>query len=647
MSIDAYTWIPTPDVIEAANSTRFARARGLADFDALVEWSVDDIEAFWDAAIDHLGIPFSTTYTRTLNDSRRWQWATWFEGGQINMTNACVHRWSVGETANRDAIRFENEDGEQERITYFELADAVDHCAAALTEIGVKKGDRVAIMMPMKVEAVIGFYAIASIGAVIVPIFSGFAMPAVRQRLQDGGVKVVLTASHLLRRGKRVPLRDVVAEACAEAPTVEAVVVLGGVGGEGQLDAHELDWEAWINATDARVAPLPVPSEHHLMICFTSGTTGRPKGAVHVHGGFTVKTAVEVYFQADVHDGDVLFWLSDMGWIMAPWFIVGGHACGATVVLFDGAPDYPGPDRMWNLVERQGITFMGVSPTLIRSLQRHGVEQVRKHDISSLRLFGSAGEPWNPEPYRWLFDEVGEGVRPIINLSGGTEVASSFLSCDVSIPIKSCSLGRPALGMAIDVYDPEGCAITGVVGELICTKPWPSMTRGLWRSDDRYLEAYWERYPNVWTHGDWALRDEDGAWFLLGRSDDTLNVAGKRIGSAEYESAFVGHPDVVEACVVGIPHAIKGEVAWGFVVLTPGLQLDEERAAALHRQVDVELGKAFRAERVYAVQELPKTRSGKIVRRSVRAVVLGEDPGDVSTLEDPAALDMVRAAIDA
>jgi acetyl-CoA synthetase len=637
-----YAWIPDEQTIEQANSTRFARSHGYDSFDALVDWSVTDLEGFWDAATRHLAIPFDEPYARVMNQDRGMPWTTWFEGGRLNMTQVCVHQWADGPHADVDALRFEAEDGTARSLTYRELAAEVSRCAGALRGLGIGEGDRVALMMPMTIEAVVGFYAIAAIGAIIVPIFSGFATPAVQVRLEDGGVRAVLTASHLMRRGKRVPLRDTVAEACAAAPTVETVIVHGGTGGDVALDATELDWDAWMAAAEPIERPVPVDAEHRLMVCFTSGTTGRPKGAVHVHGGFTIKTAIEVYFQADVKDGDVLFWLSDMGWIMAPWFIVGGHACGVTVGLFDGAPDFPGPDRLWEFVERQGVTFMGVSPTLIRALQAHGVEQVRKHDISSLRVWGSAGEPWNPAPYHWLMDEVGEGTRPIINLSGGTEVASSFLSCDVSIPIKPCSLGRPALGMAIDVYDPDGASLTGVVGELICTQPWPSMTRGLWQADDRYVETYWERYPGVWTHGDWAMRDEDGAWFLFGRSDDTLNVAGKRIGSAEYESALVGHPDVVEACVVGIPHALKGETAWGFVILQPGCDLDELRSAELAGMVDTQIGKAFRAERIYAVSILPKTRSGKIVRRAVRAIILGEEPGDLSTLEDPAALDAIR-----
>ncbi len=645
MTTHDYAWIPTQAHIDCANSTRFLRKRGLADYDALVRWSVTDTVEFWDAAVAHLGIPFSTPYSQTLDDSRGWAWSTWFDDGRINMTDVCIHRWVREGRGDVDALRFESEEGTQARMTYAELGDAVDRAAGALREIGVEIGDRVALMMPMTIEAVVGFYAIASVGAVIVPIFSGFATPAVRVRLQDSGVKVVLTASHLVRRGKRIPLRDIVAEAAADSPTVETVVVFGGAGGDVPLSIRELDWQEWIAASDVREVPVALPSEHRLMICFTSGTTGRPKGAVHVHGGFTVKTAVEVFFQADVQDGDVVFWLSDMGWIMAPWFIVGGHACGATVALFDGAPDFPGADRLWEMVARQGVTFMGVSPTLIRALQAHGVEQVRKHDISSLRLFGSAGEPWNPAPYLWLACEAGEGLRPIINLSGGTEVASSFLSCDVSIPIKACSLGRPALGMAIDVYSPEGKSLTGVVGELICGKPWPSMTRGLWQADERFIESYFERFPDVWTHGDWAMKDDDGAWFLFGRSDDTLNVAGKRIGSAEYESALVAHTNVIEACVVGIPHKVKGETAWGFVVLRPGVELDEAMETQLHGMVDHQLGKAFRAERVFAVPFLPKTRSGKIVRRAVRATILGEDPGDLSTVEDLAAIDHVRRAV--
>ena len=334
-----------------------------------------------------------------------------------------------------------------------------------------------------------------------------------------------------------------------------------------------------------------------------------------------------------------------MGWIMAPWIFIGAHACGQTLVMFDGAPDTPGPDRLWRVVERHKVSFLGVSPSLIRALQPHGAQLAHACDLSRLRLFGSAGEPWNPDPYRWLANEVGEGLRPIINISGGTEVGSCFLACDISIPFKECSLGRPALGMAMDVYDDDGRPQRDGLGELVCTAPWPAMTRSIWRDDERYLDAYWRRFPGVWVHGDWASIDADGEWFLHGRSDDALNVAGKRVGSSEYESALVAHPAVVEACTIGMPHPLKGEAAWCFAVLAPGTEASEELRAELSRNIDEQLGKAFRADRVLFTRALPKTRSQKIVRRAVRALALDTDPGDLSTLEDPAALDDIREAL--
>jgi acetyl-CoA synthetase len=314
------------------------------------------------------------------------------------------------------------------------------------------------------------------------------------------------------------------------------------------------------------------------------------------------------------------------------------------MVCLDGAPDFPDPGRLWEVAARHRLTFLGVSPTLIRALQPHGAEPARTHDLSALRVFGSTGEPWNDEPYRWLFHEVGGGTRPIVNISGGTEVGACLLACDVAIPLSSCSLGRPALGMQMDVLGPDGASLVGEVGELVCRGPWPAMTRGLWNAPERYLETYWSRYPGVWTHGDWAIRHEDGSWSLHGRSDDTLNVAGKRVGPAEYESALVGDPAIAEACAVGLPHPVKGEAVHCALVLAPGAALDEETEARLRAIVEDALGPAFRPERMLAVPELPKTRSQKVMRRAVRAVLLDDDPGDLSTLENPSALDGIRAA---
>jgi acetyl-CoA synthetase len=420
-----------------------------------------------------------------------------------------------------------------------------------------------------------------------------------------------------------------VEEAVRGAPSVEHVVVCSQ-DGFGELTA----------GSPGKLAPLEVDAEHPYLLTYTSGTTGKPKGVVHVQGGFLVSIAREVAYQADAREDDVIHFATDMGWIMGPWTVVGGGALGSTLVFAEGAPDWP-PDRLWRTIEEERVTVLGCSPTLIRALLQHGDPQA---DLSSLRTIVTTGEPWNPDPYRWLFEKVGGSRCPIINCSGGTEVGACFLSPTPAIPIKTCSLGGPALGMAMDVVDADGRSLveTGEVGELICRKPFPGMTRGFWRDPERYLDAYWRRLPGVWVHGDWASVDEDGYWYLHGRSDDTLNIAGKRIGPAELESAAVGHEAVAEAAAVGIPHEVKGEVAWIFCVPAPGQEAAPEEVADL---VASELGKAFRPERVVFVPGLPKTRSAKIVRRAVRARVLGEEPGDLSAVENPETLDEIERAV--
>ncbi|HJY32869.1 MAG TPA: AMP-binding protein, partial [Actinomycetota bacterium] len=407
---------------------------------------------------------------------------------------------------------------------------------------------------------------------------------------------------------------------------------------------RDVRWSDLLSGNADRFETAHLDPEHPLFIAYTSGTTGRPKGAVHVHGGFLVKIAEEVAYQTDVQPGDLLFWFADLGWIMGPWEIVGATALGSTVFLYDGAPNHPGPDRLWSMVERHRITHVGVSPTLVRALIPSGEEPVRSHDRSSLRILASTGEPWNPEPYRWFSEEVGEGRLPIINLSGGTEVGACFLSPHPISPLESCSLRGPALGMDVAVFRPDGTtADPGEVGELVCRKPWPSMTRGLRGDPERYLDTYWRRFPGVWRHGDWASVDEDGQWFLHGRSDDTMNVAGKRLGPAEVESILTLHPAVTESAVIGVPDEVKGEAIWCFVVANG--EISDGLADELSALVAGHLGKAFRPARVLVIPELPRTRSAKILRRAIRATVVGEDPGDLSSLENPSSLASIRAAL--
>jgi acetyl-CoA synthetase len=638
-------WTPSEDVLARANVVRLMRRHGFDDYWDLVRRSQENPEWFWPAAIEDMGIEFSRPWERVVDLSRGPEWATWFVGGKLNIAWNCVHRWARGDRADAEAAVWEGEDDSEATFTFGQLSEAVTKLAEALVRLGVEPGDRIALYLPMSPEVAIASHACAHIGAVQVPIFSGFAAPAVAARLQDSEAKVLITADGSLRRGREIAMKEIVDEAAREAPALEHVLVWRRLG-RGDVPmrvGRDLFWDDAVADSPGELEPLSVDSEHPYLLTYTSGTTGRPKGVVHVQGGFLVSIAREVCYQADAGPDDIIHFATDMGWIMGPWTVVGGGAMGSTLVFAEGAPDWPA-DRLWRLIEKERASILGVSPTLVRALIPHGDPQT---DLSSLRVMVTTGEPWNPEPYRWLFEQVGGGRLPIINCSGGTEVGACFLSPTPAIPIKPCSLGGPALGMAMDVVDGDGRSLveSGEVGELVCRKPFPGMTRGFWRDPERYLDTYWRRFPGVWTHGDWASVDEDGYWFLHGRSDDTLNIAGKRIGPAELESAAVGHPGVLEAAAVGIPHEVKGEVAWLFCIPAPEVATGDGLAAEVSGLVADELGKAFRPDRVVFVSALPKTRSAKIMRRAVRAKALGADPGDLSSLENPEALDEIARAV--
>jgi acetyl-CoA synthetase len=643
---DGYAWRPTPEVVERANVTRLMRAHGVGSMEELRRRSVAEPAWFWDAVVRDLGIPFRTPYERVLDDSRGIPWATWFVGGRVNLAAACIDRWLDDPVrADAPALVAETEDGAVRTLSYRALAGEVDRLALALRAGGIGRGDAVGVYLPMVAEAVIAAYAIARIGAVYVPIFSGFAAGAMASRLADAGARLVLTADGSLRRGRVVPLKPVVDEALEACPTVERTVVLERLAlpATPMRPGRDVSWGDFVAPHAGRAEPEDTDAEDPWLLAYTSGTTGRPKGAVHVHGGFLVKIAAEAAYQTDLKAGEALYWVTDMGWIMGPWAMIGCGALGATMVLCEGAPDHPEPDRVWATAARHRAAVVGISPTLVRSLKTRGDDWVRRHDLSSLRALGSTGEPWNPEPYEWLSRVVGGGRVPIVNFSGGTEVGACFLSPTVVEPIKPCSLGGPSLGMDIDVLDPQGNPVRGRVGELVCRRPWPGMTRGLWGDPERYIASYWSHYPGLWRHGDWAMIDEDGRWFLFGRSDEVINVAGKRLGPAEVESILVAHPAVQEAAVIGVPDDLKGEAIWCFwvPVAADGPDVSDE----LLDLVAAELGRAFRPTRAMRVTALPRTRSAKILRRAVRALVIGEDPGDLSSLENPEAIEALRAAL--
>ncbi|MBO0886664.1 MAG: AMP-binding protein [Acidimicrobiales bacterium] len=646
MTASGFAYVPDPAAAAATNVGRFMAAHGFSELADLRRRSLEDPAWFWDAVVRFLDLPFRRPYRQVLDASAGFPWSRWFVGGELNLAEVCLDRHAAAHPS-ESAVVWEGEDGEVRAWSWAELRAEADGLAFLLTERGVGQGDVVGLFLPMVPEAVAAMLAIAKVGAMALPLFSGYGAEAVATRLADAGATALVTADGFYRRGRVVPMLEVAGQAAALTPSVATVVVvprLGQAVPEAGPPVGEARLIGWPGPAGQPYPTGSLDAEHPFLLVYTSGTTGRPKASVHVHGGFVVKVAEEAAFQFDCRFSDTLFWFTDLGWIMGPWEIVGALSRGATLGLYEGAPDYPGPDRLWAYCERHRVSILGISPTLVRSLMPHGTGPVRAHDLSLLRILGSTGEPWNEGPWRWYFEEVGHGRCPVINISGGTEVGATFLSPHPVEAIKPVSLGGPSLGVAADVFDEEGKPVRESVGELVCTAPWPGMTRGLYRDPGRYLATYWSRWPDVWVHGDWASIDADGCWFLHGRSDDTIKVAGKRLGPAEVESALVAHGKVIEAVAVGVPDDRKGEALWAYVVLAPGDDGDEALRDELSEVVGARLGRPFRPDVVRFADALPKTRNAKVLRRAVRAAATGEDPGDLSALEDPGAIEAIRAA---
>ena len=640
-----YVWTPTPGYVEDANVTRLASRWGITSIGELRARSIADIGWYWDCVVADLGLRFHTPYTAVVDSSRGNDRTDWFIGGTLNIVDSCVSRWlDEPEAADRAAIVHENETGSVRSLSYRELAHEIELTSTGLRALGLGKGDPVALFLPMIPEAVIAYYALARIGAIIVPLFSGFAPYAIASRIQDSDAKAVIVADGTLRRGRPVDMRSSLREALSTCPTVEKVIVVPNLSQTSAATPGETAW-ADLRSPSARPDPPEyVDSSDTLLLAYTSGTTGKPKGAVHTHAGFLVKTASEVAYSFDLSPGGVFCWITDMGWIMGPLSITGTHANGGTLVMSEGSPDYPDADQLWRLAEKHKVTMLGVSPTLIRAVRSSPTAPAQGFDLSAVHVLGSTGEPWDADAYDWLARDVFGGRVPIINFSGGTEVGGSFLAPYPVEPIPSCSLGGPSLGMDVDVVDDNGHPVRGRVGELVCRQPWPSMTRGVWKDDARYTESYWSTFPGLWRHGDYALV-EGSTWYIRGRSDDVMNVAGKRLAPAEVEEVLTSHAAVAEAAAVGIPDAKKGETVWAFWVARPGVGADI--SDELRQLVGAALGKAFAPSRVVRVPALPKTLSGKIIRRAVRAAAIGTDPGDMTGTDNPEAVAEIRSIIEA
>jgi acetyl-CoA synthetase len=530
---------------------------------------------------------------------------------RLNIAHNCLDRWAE---SGRVACVWEGESGETRTITFSELQEEANRVAGGLAARGLQPGDRVALCMPMVPEVLSILYGCLKAGVTVVPIFAGFGAAAIAARLEDSGARLLFTTGHLTRRGKRLPLEEKI------SASVDRILVGDAV------------WRQFLAEQPASFATMSLESEHRALMLYTSGTTGKPKGVVHTHAGCLAQMGKEIWLAFDHQSGDRFFWLSDIGWMMGPWTILGNHLFGGTIFLYDGAPDYPTPMRLWEMIARHRITTFGVSPTAIRMLIKEG--EVLP-PMPSLRILGSTGEPWDEKAWCAYFDQVGGSRCPIINISGGTEIVGSFLFPLPIQELKPCTLGAPAPGMATEVVDENGFPVRGRMGYLVCTAPAPSMTRGIWNNPQRYLDTYWSRFPGMWYHGDWASVDEDGHWFLHGRADESMNVAGRKVGPAEVEEAMMQHPGVAEAAVFGVPDELKGEAIVGYVVPHAGANVDAARVCAT---VVEQLGPTFRPREVVVTEELPKTQSGKIVRRLLRQKYLGERLGDLSTVANPGTL---------
>lgn len=639
-------WQPTDDYIRRSNLKTFINSHKIDSFEEFMYRSRTDIQWFTDAVLKFLDIKFQKPYSAVMDISDGIQFPRWCVDGQLNIAYNCVDKWADNpDTGGRPAVIYEAEEGNTVSMTYNELRNEVNRCFNALRSLGIKKGDVVALYMPMTPEIVCAFLAVAKTGGIILPLFSGYGAHAISERMRDAEVKCLFTSDGFFRRGEPVLLKPVVDQALADVPSIKHVIVHQRIGTEVEMrEGRDHWWHRLIPGQPDHAGCVPTSAEDMLMLIYTSGTTGRPKGAVHTHCGFPVKAAQDMAFGTDVHPGDVIYWMTDMGWMMGPWLVFGATLLGATFFIYDGAPDYPGPNRLWAMVERHKINVLGISPTLVRALIPHGDRHVKAHDTSSIRFFASTSEPWNPDPWMWLFNVVGEGKRPIINYSGGTEISGGIVMGNPLLPLKPCAFSGPCPGMDADVLDEAGKPVRNKVGELVVRSPWIGMTRGFWKDKQRYLDSYWSRFENIWVHGDFAAVDNDGLWYILGRSDDTIKVAGKRIGPAEIESVLVDNPAVVEAAAIGVPNEIKGNEVICFCVLIPGAESKSGDALAntLKESIAVELGKPLKPKDILFVPDLPKTRNGKVMRRLIRSAYLGEPTGDTSSLLNPEAVEAIR-----
>lgn len=595
-----------------------------------------DIEKYWAEKAEQF--VWFKKWDKILDDSNK-PFYKWFVGGKINLAYNAVDRWIDTDKRNQVAILYANERGDERKITYYELFREVNKVANALKNLGVEKGDRVSMYLPMCPELLISILACNKIGAVHSIVYSGLSVGAVVERMNDAQAKIFITADGTFRRGKIIDLKKISDEAMLQCPTVETVVVVKHAGNPitmSELSGKEIFYDQLIEGEPAECEVEEMDSEDPLFILYTSGSTGKPKGVLHTTAGYMVGATTTLRNIFDIHDGDLYWCTADIGWITGHSYVIYAPLlAGTTTLVYEGAPDYPDPGIMWKLVEKYGVTTFYTAPTAIRHLMRYGTKYPKQYNLESLKILATVGEPINPEAWMWFYKYIGNEKAPIMDTWWQTETGMHMISPLPCSPLKPGSATKPFPGIEADVVDEEGKPVPlGKGGYLVIKKPWPSMFRTLYNDDERYLDVYWRDIPGYYKAGDMARKDEDGYFWIQGRSDDVLKIAGHRIGTAEVESAFVSHPAVAEAAVIGKDDPVKGQVIKAFLILKEGKKLRSELIEDLKKHVRHELGPVAVLGEIDQVESLPKTRSGKIMRRVLRAREAGEDVGDTSTLEE-------------